>query len=190
MRPVTATRHLFVAVLLTSASLLATACSKTETTSATQQAGTTTATAATTPGVVADPPGKPDQVRTVPVSVQGVAPVGVTVRVKSVELGLDATILDVSASYAGNTTSYVDMASTDTFLQTPAGERLMLKRPDGNRDLRIRDGDTMDGKLVFLGRTPPNASAVTLVFNKGNEGDNIIGPGLEMTIPLQAAPAS
>ncbi|MBU1374630.1 MAG: hypothetical protein KKE02_01220 [Alphaproteobacteria bacterium] len=187
MRPGSAARHTAPAVLAIATSLILTACSKPAADakdSASAGAGTPAAV-----GVVADPPGKPDQVRTIPVSVQGVAPIGVTVRVKSVELGTDATILDVSASYAGNATAYVDLATTDTFLLTPAGERLMLKRPDDNRDLRVRDGDTMDGKLVFLGRTPPDAASVTLVFNKGNKGDDTIGPGLEMTIPLQPSPA-
>lgn len=185
MRSGYAARPTAVAVLALSASLLVTACSKPATDAKQPTAGGASPVVA--PGVVADPPGRPDQVRTVPVTVQGVAPIGLTVRVKSVELGTDATILDVSASYAGTPTAYVDLASTDTFLQTPAGERLMLKRLDDNRDLRIRDGDTMDGKLVFLGRTPPDAASVVLVFNKGNKGDDIIGPGLEMTIPLQPA---
>lgn len=130
---------------------------------------------------------QPRETRTVPVSVQGVTDVGATVRVKSVDLGEDATILDVSISFASNMTNNVDMATNDTFIETPDGQRLMLKKPEGNPDMTIADGDTMEGRLVFLGAVPANARSISLVFNQGSTSDSIIGPFLRLNIPLTAS---
>ena len=178
-------RHLVIAALGV-ISALSVACSKDPAKTQGADAASNAATASTTQ-TPSGPLAAPEAARTVPVNVQGVAPIGVTVRVKSVELGPDATILDVSVSYSSNRASYVDMADTESFLQTETGERLMLKRPDDNRDLRIADGATMDGKLVFLGRVPAEAGQVRLVFNDGNTGDNSIGPGMNILIPLKPA---
>ncbi|RYD77546.1 MAG: hypothetical protein EOP84_15395 [Verrucomicrobiaceae bacterium] len=122
--------------------------------------------------------------RIIPVSAQGVAEVGLTVRVKSVELGADATILDISASYGGTASSDVDLAFSQTFIRDEQGNKLMLKRIADNRDLKIRAGEQMDGRLVFLGAVPTSAKSITLVLNEGNEGSAITGPGLNITINL------
>lgn len=127
------------------------------------------------------------QTRTVPVDVQGVTDVGATVRVKSVDLGEDATIVDVSISFASNMTHNVDMATEDTFIETPNGQRLMLKKPEGNPRMTIADGDTMEGRLVFLGTVPADAQSISLVFNEGSSSDSIIGPFLRLNIPLRAS---
>ncbi|RYF43988.1 MAG: hypothetical protein EOO25_01250 [Comamonadaceae bacterium] len=123
-------------------------------------------------------------VRSIPLSIQGVASAGVTVRVKNIELGEDATVLKVSISYASRIASSTTMALTDTFLEDEKGHRLMLKRPESNRDLSIRDGDTMDGELVFLGAVAPGTTTLKLVFNESNQPDNVAGPGLVMQLPL------
>jgi len=117
--------------------------------------------------------------------VQGVAPAGVTVRVKGVEIGGDATVLDVSISFANRITDSTMLALADTFLEDENGARLHIKRPEGNRDITIREGQTLDGQLVFLGSVPATARKLRLVFNEGNEGDNIVAPGLVMELPLQ-----
>lgn len=129
------------------------------------------------------------QTRIIPVDVQGVTDVGATVRVKQVDLGEDATVLDVSVSFSSNMTNNVQMASNDTFIETPGGQRLMLKEPDGNPDLNIVKGDTMEGRLVFLGAVPANADRIFVVFNQGSTSDSIIGPYVRMEIPLTAAAA-
>lgn len=126
------------------------------------------------------------QPRMIAVNAQGVAPVGLTVRVKGVELGADATILDVSASYGGTTSNDVDLAFSQTFIRDEQGNKLMLKRISGNEDLKIRAGQQMDGRLVFLGAVPPSAKSITLVLNDGNDGNAITGPGLNIPIDLQA----
>lgn len=122
--------------------------------------------------------------RVVPVNLQAASSTGVTLRVKAVEIGADATLLDVSASYASRIASSTTLALTDTYLLDQSGARLPLKRPDDNRDLAVRDGDTMNGKLVFLGAVAPDSDHVTLVVNDGNDADNVAGPGLRILIPL------
>ncbi|TRW15167.1 hypothetical protein [Glacieibacterium frigidum] len=129
----------------------------------------------------------PSDPRTIAVNVQGVAPVGVTLRVKSVELGTDATTLDVSASYGGTITNSLDLAGNGTYLLNASGERLMLKPPQDNQSLRIERGQTMNGKLVFLGAVAPDAKSIKLVVNDNNDGASIVSPGLTMVIPLDGA---
>ena len=121
----------------------------------------------------------------VALSIQGVAPAGVTVRVKGVEIGGDATVLDVSISFANRITDTTMLALADTFLQDESGARLHIKRPDNNRDMTIREGETLNGQLVFMGAVAPSARMLKLVFNDGNQGDNIVAPGLVIDLPLQ-----
>lgn len=128
----------------------------------------------------------PTSARQLPLAVQGVASAGLTVRVKGVELGPDATVLDVSASFASPLTNWTQMASGDTYLQDEAGNKLMLKRPEDNRYLKIKTGDTMEGRLVFLGAVPADARQVKLVINEGSPQDDTNSPGLEMVLPLKA----
>ena len=121
----------------------------------------------------------------VPLAIQGVAAAGVTVRIKAVEIGADATVLDVSISFANRITDTTMLALADTYLQDESGARLHIKRPDNNRDITFREGETLDGQLVFMGAVPPSARKLKLVFNDGNEGDNIVAPGLVVDLPLQ-----
>ena len=93
---------------------------------------------------------QPRQTRNVPVDVQGVTEVGATVRVKNVDLAEDATIVDVSISFSGNATNNVEMASTETYIELPNGQKLRLKPPEGNPNMNIVKGDTMNGRLVFI----------------------------------------
>jgi hypothetical protein len=144
-----------------------------------------TATGTTPPVTTTTAPATiPVEPRAIPVNVQGVAPVGVTLRVKNVELGTDATVLDVSASYGGTMTNNVELAGSPTYLLNEQGEKLMLKPPQDNRNLNIVRGETMDGKLVFLGAIAPGTKSVKLVVNDGNDGNSIIAPGLTIAIPL------
>lgn len=123
----------------------------------------------------------------VPVVIQGVAPAGLTVRVKGVEIGGDATVLDVSISFANRITNSTMLALTDTFIEDESGARLHVKRPENNRDISLREGETLEGQLVFLGSVPVNARAIKVVFNDGNPGDNIVAPGLTINLPLQGS---
>ncbi|RZJ62647.1 MAG: hypothetical protein EON49_01595 [Acidovorax sp.] len=142
---------------------------------------------AATPAPAPAPTGAPvaGQPKRVPLAIQGVAAAGVTVRVKAVEIGADATVLDVSISFANRITNTTMLALADTFLQDESGARLHIKRPDNNRDITIREGETLDGQLVFMGAVSPSARKLKLVFNDGNQDDNIVAPGLVVDLPLQ-----
>ena len=140
------------------------------------------------PAVVPAPaaaPVAPAAPRQVALAVQGVASAGLTVRVKGIEMGEDATILTVSASFGSRETNFTNLAETNTYLQDPAGNKLMLRAPDDNRYLRIVSGDTMEGKLVFLGAVAPGTPQLRLVINEGQTPDNTAGPGLTIALPLQ-----
>jgi len=128
-----------------------------------------------------------DKARTITLNKQGVAPIGLTVRVKGIELGTDATIVNVSASYGGTETNNVPLASDPTYLQDEQGNKLMLKPPSENPWLHIQRGQQMDGQLVFLGAVPRDAKALTLVFNNNNPGDSVIAPGLSIPLELDRA---
>jgi len=125
--------------------------------------------------------------RNLPMSVQGTASAGLTLRVKSVELGEDATVLDISASFENRRTNFTNLAESETYLVDSAGNRLMLKRPPDNRYLRIMSGDTMQGRLVFLGSVPPSETQLRLVVNDGLPPDSTDGPGLTIALPLKPA---
>lgn len=120
-----------------------------------------------------------------PLAIQGVAPAGLTVRIKGVEIGGDATVLDVSVSFANRITNSTMLALADTYLEDESGARLHIKRPENNRDITLREGETLEGQLVFMGSVPVSARAVKLVFNDGNDGDNIVAPGLTIKLPLR-----
>lgn len=141
---------------------------------------------ATAPAAPAPAPA-PAAARELPLSVQGVASAGLTVRVKAIELGPDATVLTVSASFASQLTNWTQMASGDTYLQDADGNKLMLKRVEDNRYLKIKNGDTMEGRLVFLGAVPPSATQVKLVLNEGSPQDDPNSPGLTIDLPLKPA---
>lgn len=132
---------------------------------------------------------QPRKTRSVPVDVQGVTEVGATVRVKQVDLTEDATILDVSISFASKMTNNVQMATDPTYVQLPSGQKLMLKAPEGNPNMNIVNGDTMNGRLVFMGAVPRDAQSIAVVFNEGSSSDSIIGPFLRLDIPLTAQAA-
>lgn len=136
------------------------------------------------PVPAAAPTPAPAAPRTLPISVQGSASAGLTVRVKSVELGEDATILDINASFENRRTNFTNLAESETYLVDSAGNRLMLRRPPDNRYLRIMSGDTLQGRLVFLGAVPPAETQLRLVINDGMPSDSTDGPGLTITLPL------
>ena len=125
--------------------------------------------------------------RKVVVNAQASSPMGLTVRVKQIELAADATILTVSISLGGDQTIFTSLVDANTYLLDEAGNRLMPKLPEDNRFLRVRKGETLEGELVFMGALPANARQVELVINEGNAPDNTSGPGLKLSLPISAA---
>ena len=132
-------------------------------------------------------PVAPEAGRKVAVNAQASSPMGLTVRVKQVELAADATILTVSISLGGDQTIFTSLVDANTYLLDEAGNRLMPKLPEDNRFLRVRKGETLVGELVFMGALPANARQVELVINEGNAPDNTSGPGLKLSLPISAA---
>ena len=132
-------------------------------------------------------PVAPEAGRKVAVNAQASSPMGLTVRVKQVELAADATILTVSISLGGDQTIFTSLVDANTYLLDEAGNRLMPKLPEDNRFLRVRKGETLEGELVFMGALPANARQVELVINEGNAPDNTSGPGLKLSLPISAA---
>lgn len=188
LRLVRTARRNGVVVAIAAAALLLGACNEravevpaTAAPSVSAAPATVPAVAQSAPPVAAAPTAAPKRV---PLSIQGVAAAGVTVRVKAVEIGADATVLDVSISFANRITDTTMLALADTYLQDESGARLHIKRPDNNHDITIREGETLDGQLVFMGAVSPSARKLKLVFNEGNQGDNIVAPGLVVDLPL------
>ena len=113
-------------------------------------------------------------------------PVGLTMMVKKITVGSDATILNVSLSFDGDT-SWVRMNDTPGYLDLGEGQRLFLRAIPDNADLQIRQGETLEGDLVFPGTIPAGTESVTLVLNEGRDGSDTIAPGLSLALPLTAA---
>ena len=132
-------------------------------------------------------PVAPEAGRKVVVNAQASSPMGLTVRVKQIELAADATILTVSISLGGDQTIFTSLVDANTYLLDEAGNRLMPKLPEDNRFLRVRKGETLEGELVFMGALPANARQVEWVINEGNAPDNTSGPGLKLSLPISAA---
>ena len=112
-------------------------------------------------------------------------PEGVTLMVKKITVGTDATIVNVLLSYDGDSTS-VDMTSDPTYLELPDGQRLFLRPIKDNPELEIEEGQSLQGDLVFPGAVPAGTESVTLVMNEGNDGDDIAAPGIVLPLKLKA----
>jgi len=115
-------------------------------------------------------------------------PVGLTVNVKAVTIGEDATTVRVLASFDSHRTTFVDMNDRENaYLAWGEGEqdRLHLRQIADNKWMRIANGQTMEGDLVFPGVVPAGTKKLTLVFNPGKSGNDTNAPGV--TIPLELA---
>jgi len=114
------------------------------------------------------------------------APVGLTVQVKAVTIGEDATTVRLLASFDSHVTNSVNMNDGENaYLAWGEGdhERLHLRQIADNKWMRIGNGQTMEGDLVFPGVIPADVTKVSLVFNPGREGNDGNAPGV--TIPLE-----
>lgn len=112
--------------------------------------------------------------------------VGLTVQVKAVMVGEDATKVRLLASFDSDQTNFINMNDAENaYLAWGDGEqdRLHLRQIADNQWMRISNGQTMEGDLVFPGVIPTGTTQVTLVFNPGKTGDDTDAPGV--TIPLE-----
>ncbi|PRH85443.1 hypothetical protein C5L14_20860 [Labrys okinawensis] len=119
-------------------------------------------------------------------SVQTSIPAGVTVIVKKITVGEDATVVSLVASFDSRQTNRVNLNDINAFLDIGGDQKLSLRQPEDNPYLIIQNGQSMDGELVFPGRLPADAGEVRLVFNNGNAGDDLNAPGLTLKIPVKA----
>lgn len=113
-------------------------------------------------------------------------PVGLTVQVKSVVVGEDATKLRLRASFDSSQTLSVNMNDRENaYLSWADGDqgRLHMRQISSNKWMRISNGKTMEGDLVFPGTIPADVTKVVLFFNPGNSSDDSNAPGV--TIPLE-----
>lgn len=116
-------------------------------------------------------------------------PVGLTVQVKAVTIGEDATKVRLLASFDSHATNSVNMNDGENaYLAWGEGEqdRLHMRQISDNRWMRIGNGQTMEGDLLFPGVIPSGTAKVTLVFNPGKTGEDTNAPGI--TLPLELKP--
>ncbi|CEJ11959.1 hypothetical protein BN1110_02254 [bacterium YEK0313] len=115
---------------------------------------------------------------------QASTPVGVTLVVKKITVGEDATVVNLVASFDSRVTGRVDLNRENAVLVYGENQRLHLRQPADNRDLTIQNGRSMVGDLVFPGQIPAGTERVTLIFNEGNTNDDITAPGVTIEVPL------
>lgn len=117
-------------------------------------------------------------------NVQASVPVGVTVMVKKVTVGADATVVNLVASFDSRQTNRINLNETNAFLDIGNGQKLHMRQLRDNPYLIVMNGQSLEGDLVFPGQIPSAAKSVTLVFNEGSEGDDSSAPGVTLNIPL------
>ncbi|TDX88110.1 hypothetical protein EDE05_10282 [Neorhizobium sp. R1-B] len=113
-------------------------------------------------------------------------PVGLTVQVKAVTVGSDATKVRLQASFDSHKTNFVNMNDQENaYISWGDGEqdRLHMRQIADNKWMRVVNGTTMEGDLIFPGVIPAGVTKIALVFNAGNSGDDTNAPGV--TIPLE-----
>ena len=116
-------------------------------------------------------------------------PIGLTVQVKTVTISEDATTVRLLASFDSHETNSVNMNDgQNAYLAWGDGDhqRLHLRQIADNRWMRIANGQTMEGDLVFPGVIPADVTKVSLVFNPGQDGNDGNAPGV--TVPLELKP--
>ena len=116
-------------------------------------------------------------------------PVGLTVQVKAVTIGEVATKVRLLASFDSHATNSVNMNDEENaYLAWGEGEqdRLHMRQIADNKWMRIGNGQTMEGDLLFPGVIPPGTAKVTLVFNHGHTGEDTNAPGI--TLPVELKP--
>jgi len=113
-------------------------------------------------------------------------PVGLTVQIKTVTVSDVSTKVRLLASFDSHQTLSVNMNDGENaYLSWGEGEqdRLHMRQITDNKWMRISNGKTMEGDLVFPGVIPPDVKKVSLVFNPGKSGDDTSAPGV--TVPLE-----
>jgi len=120
---------------------------------------------------------------------QASIPIGLTVQVKAITLGEDAVTVRLLASFDSSKTSSIEMNGYgNAFLfwgdENEGGRGyLHLRQIADNPAMRISNGQTMEGDLLFPGKIPTEVKQIWLFFNDGHTDVNTSSPGI--TIPLE-----
>lgn len=115
-------------------------------------------------------------------------PVGLTVQVKSVTVSDDATKVRLRASFDSHKTTMINMNDQENAYLSWADDdqgRLPMRQISSNKWMRISNGKTMEGDLVFPGTIPTEVMNIVVVFNPGNSGDDTNAPGVTIPLALQ-----
>lgn len=121
-----------------------------------------------------------------PLTVQQPFANGMILYVTSMQAKATETVLHVKVVNGADRDVSLDWADQKTFL-VAGGKKFFLSPPVENERLKITDGATMEGDLVFLG-TLPEGGAVTLVINDGQSDSQYnTTPGISIPLPVTSA---
>lgn len=118
---------------------------------------------------------------------QASVPIGLVVQVKKIAISDDATKVHLLASFDSHETNSINMNDNENaYLAWGEGadQRLHMRQIADNKWMRIGNGKTMEGELIFPGVLPADVRKVTLVFNPGRGGDDITAPGVILPLEL------
>ena len=111
---------------------------------------------------------------------------GMILYVTSIQAKATETVLHVKVVNGAERDVRLDWADQKTFL-VAGGQKFFLSPPLENKDLKVTQGSTMEGDLVFLG-TLPQAGQVTLVINDGQSDSQYNNtPGVSIPLPVTSA---
>lgn len=121
-----------------------------------------------------------------PLDVQHQSANGMILYVTSVQAKPTETVVGVKVVNGADRDIELRWTDQKTFL-VAGGQKFYVSPPLENRNLKVTQGTTMQGELIFLGRLPENA-AVTLVLNDGqSDGQYNATPGVSLPLPVTAA---
>lgn len=119
---------------------------------------------------------------------QASVPVGLTVQVKTLMRDSDAVRVRVLASFDSHKTSFINLNDQENAYISWGDsdrDRLHMRQVEDNKWMRVVNGTTMEGDLVFPGTIPAGITKVALVFNPGNSGDDTDAPGVSVPLDLK-----
>lgn len=111
---------------------------------------------------------------------------GMILYVTSMQAKPTETVLGVRIVNGAGRDVQLNWSDQKTFL-VAGGQKFFVSPPVENKQLKITDGATMNGELVFLG-TLPESGQVTLVINDGmSDSQYSTTPGISIPIPATSA---
>lgn len=111
---------------------------------------------------------------------------GAILYITSMQAKPTETVLTVRVVNGAERDIRLDWSDQKTFL-VAGGQKFFLSPPLENKDLKVTEGATMQGELVFLG-TLPETGQVALVINDGMSDSQYSGdPGISIPLPVTSA---